>query len=279
MSANSIYWIDGHREAALPLPDRGLDFGDGLFETLLFAEGRLFYPELHLDRLQVGLKILGFPHCLDTARVHLNAVVAYLTSSNIARATVRLTVTRGSGPRGYAPPIECLPRVIIAMEPAGTPWNAPLEPASLGLAATRLASQPQLAGIKHLNRLEQVLAARERLQQSFDEMVMLDTNDDVISVISGNLFLVQSGEIITPSLCGSGVKGTRRHLLINDWVPALGLKVLEQRITVSSLTESDEVFYCNSLVGLRPVASFAGTQWTQWPVFTELQALYWGGGR
>ena len=279
MPANSIYWIDGHREAALPLPDRGLDFGDGLFETLLFAEGRLFYPELHLDRLQLGLKMLGFPDCLDTARVHLNTVAAYLLSSNIPRATVRLTVTRGSGPRGYAPPTECMPRVIIAMEPGGTQWNEPLEPAALGLATTRLASQSQLAGIKHLNRLEQVLAARERLQQSFDEMVMLDTNDDVISVISGNLFVVRSGEIITPILSGSGVKGTRRHLLINDWAPALGIKVLEQRITVSTLAESDEVFYCNSLVGLRAVASFASTQWAQWPVFTALQALYWSGCR
>ena len=279
MPENSIYWIDGHREAALPLPDRGLDFGDGLFETLLFAQGQLFYPELHLDRLQVGLKVLGFPDCIDTARVHLNKVATYLLSSNIVRATVRLTVTRGSGPRGYAPPIECQPRVIIAMEPAAINWNEPLEPATLGLATIRLASQPQLAGIKHLNRLEQVLAARERLQQSFDEMVMLDTNNDVISVISGNLFVVRKGEVITPLLSASGVKGTRRHLLINDWAPALGIKVLEQRITISSLAESDEVFYCNSLVGLRPVASFAGTRWTQWPVFTALQALYWSGGR
>ena len=200
MSAHSIYWIDGNREAALPLPDRGLDFGDGLFETMLYAQGRLFYPKLHFDRLQAGLKTLGFPDCLDTARVHLNKVAGELPSLNIARAALRLTITRGSGPRGYAPPVECQPRVIIAVEPAGTNWNEALEPATLGLATTRLASQSQLAGIKHLNRLEQVLAARERLHQSFDEMAMLDCNDDVISVISGNLFVVRAGEVITPLL-------------------------------------------------------------------------------
>ncbi|MEH6568783.1 MAG: aminodeoxychorismate lyase [Halioglobus sp.] len=261
---------------ALPLPDRGLDFGDGLFETMLYAQGRLFYPKLHLDRLQSGLKTLGFPDCLGTARIHLNKVVAELPSLNISRAAVRLTITRGSGPRGYAPPIECQPRVIIAVEADKANWNGALEPATLGLATTRLASQTQLAGIKHLNRLEQVLAARERLHQSFDEMVMLDSNDDAISVISGNLFVVKAGELITPLLSECGVKGTRRHLLINDWAPALGINVREQRIDVSTLADSDELFFTNSLIGLRPVSCFGNAQWAQWPVFTALRALYWG---
>jgi 4-amino-4-deoxychorismate lyase len=277
VSAHSIYWIDGKREGVLPLPDRGLDFGDGLFETMLYAEGKLFYPQLHFDRLQAGLQTLGFPDCLDAARTHLNKVAADFPSLNITQAVVRLTVTRGSGPRGYTPPDDCQPRVIIAVEAADRNWNEALQPARLGLASTRLASQPQLAGIKHLNRLEQVLAARERASQSFDEMVMLDSDGDVISVISGNLFVVRAGEVITPLLTRSGVRGTRRHLLIHDWAPALGIKVLEQRVEISTLADSDEIFYTNSLVGLRPVAGFADTEWALGPIFKAFRALYWDG--
>ena len=134
----------------------------------------------------------------------------------------------------------------------------------------RLAAQPVLAGIKHLNRLEQVLAADEARRAGAEEGLMLDGTGHLASVVSGNLFLVRGGELCTPALPDCGVKGTRRKLILEQWAPALGIRAREVPLTPADLEEAQEVFYSNSLFTVRPVARVADRRWSAFPVCEAL---------
>jgi 4-amino-4-deoxychorismate lyase len=236
----------------------------------------LFYPEYHLQRLAQGLLVLGFPDCRSSIENQLSGVLEELAQANVREAVVRVTVTRGGGPRGYAPPAACVPRTLIGVVDTDRSWKQLSRPAHLAVATIRLAAQPQLAGIKHLNRLEQVLAARERAEMAVDELLMLDQNAFAVSVISGNVFAVVAGDILTPTLQSCGVRGTRRQLLIDRWAPALGIQVAERNISAEQLEQAEELFFTNSLLGLCPVASLGSGRWSSNPVCEALHALYCG---
>jgi 4-amino-4-deoxychorismate lyase len=147
-------------------------------------------------------------------------------------------------------------------------------PASLSLATLRWPLQPALAGLKHLNRLEQVLAAAERRDRGADEAVMLDQQGQLVSVIAGNLFLVQGKRVLTPALDTCGIAGTRRQLVLEQWAARLGLQAQASTLGLQDLASADEVFFSNSLLGLRPVASFGEHQWHSHPTCRALFDLY-----
>jgi 4-amino-4-deoxychorismate lyase len=268
---DTLIWLDGAEASALPLPDRGLDFGDGVFETLLTRRGEPLYLNLHLARMLRGCKVLALPDCENSIRSHLQAVTSAIAARGWPLASLRITLSRGGGPRGYAPPAKSRPRVIISVTRLDKKDPEMATPAALHLADVRWATQPALAGLKHLNRLEQVLAAAEYSEAGLDEAVMLDQNGQVISVVAGNLFVVMGDEILTPGLEHCGIRGTRRDLVMRCWAPELGLAVRECELSIRQLEEADEVFYSNSIVGLRPVASFGGRCW---PTHATCDALY-----
>ncbi|MEH6582148.1 MAG: aminodeoxychorismate lyase [Halioglobus sp.] len=272
----ATHWVDGEQAGGVPLPDRGFAFGDGLFETFLYAQGRLFYPEYHYLRLQHGLKTLGVPDCMEAVKRQVDEVLVELRQMQLPQSALRLTVTRGGGPRGYAPLLAPKPRIVISVEPVAGDWHVPAKPVSTAVAGTRWSTQPALAGIKHLNRLDQVLAARERLAAGVDEMVMLDQQGSVVSVISGNIFAVVGGRIQTPLLSSCGVLGTRRQLIVDRWAPALGVEVREVAMGMDELLQAEELFYSNTLLGLCPVASIGSTKWSGHPMFAALHQVYLG---
>ena len=274
MSEDPVTWLDGHPGAELPLPDRALDFGDGLFETLLLRSGRPLFLEHHLQRLACGLGTLNFPDCLEAVRTQLAQACDEVVLRDWAWSALRLTVSRGSGPRGYAPPQRPVPRILISVTPLSRDCSVMLSPAHLVLSSVTLSSQPLLAGLKHLNRLEQVLAAREMNESGADEALMRDAAGHGISVIAGNLFAVSGGRLLTPELGECGVAGTRRRLVLERWSVELGLETAETRLYLPDLQGADELFICNSLVGLRPVASLHDASWEQNPVCTALFQCY-----
>lgn len=266
-------WIDGLPADALPLPDRAFAYGDGLFETMLLRGDRPLLQEYHLDRLGAGLQRLHFPDCLDAVREYLARAAAVTTDASPLRV-LRLTVSRGAGPRGYAPPSDCQPRVVISVSAfAGDP-AAMSAPASLGETAVRWGRQPLLAGLKHLNRLEQVLAAADCDAQGMDEVLLLDQSGAPLSVSAGNLFLVAGKSLLTPVLTEAGIAGTRRRLVLERLATACGLRVTESRLELSQLLGADELFYCNTVVGLRPVAAFRDRRWHRHPVTRALHTAY-----
>jgi 4-amino-4-deoxychorismate lyase len=269
-----VIWLDGTGASSLPLPDRGLDFGDGLFETLLLKGREPLFLPLHLQRLQRGLQRLRFPDCLESARDQILLAAAQPGAAAPLWSTLRLTITRGAGPRGYAPPEKAVPRLVAITAPLHRDCTVMAPPARLGTAQIRWSLQPRLAGIKHLNRLDQVLAAAEARDAEVDEMIMLDQAGRVISVSSGNLFLVFGRRIVTPLIEDCGIAGTRRQLVISEWAPALGYEVSAEAVDQQQLAAADEVFYSNSLLGLRPVGALASRRWRQHSVCARLHSAY-----
>lgn len=267
-----LIWVDGERQGVLPLPDRGLDFGDGLFETLLLRRGRPVLIDYHWQRLLAGLKALAFPDCRAAAYEQLMAACAELGS--IDWAALRLTVTRGSGPRGYAPPEDARARVVISAAPLQQDLTHFPSPVHLEWADIRWSSQPALAGIKHLNRLEQVLAVGEARQQQCDDVVVLNQSGAVCSAGTGNLFALIDGRLCTPDLHSCGIAGTRRRLVLEQLAPALGLEVEVRELHPEALITADELFCCNSLRGLQAVRQLANRHWDSFPCCSALHQQY-----
>ncbi|MCR9104708.1 MAG: aminodeoxychorismate lyase [Gammaproteobacteria bacterium] len=272
MAAQSTIWVNGKRDSSLALPDRGLNYGDGLFETLLLNAGHIFYLEHHLERLQRGMQVLGLSHNLDDLTLQLRDAARAV--QHIPWGALRLTLTRGAGPRGYRPPEQGTCQAIIESSELQRDGDSPANPVALGIAELRLGNQPVLAGLKHLNRLEQVLAAAQVASAGYEEGIVLDGDDNIVSVVSGNIFALQGNHIETPALLRCGVAGTRRAILISRWARAIGLEVIEKTMNLRDLERADEVFYTNALVGVRSVAAIADKKYPRCTVAQRLFEAY-----
>ena len=261
----TLTWVDGVAAETVPADDRGLHYADGAFETLSCHEGCIQHEDLHRGRLTRALTALGVPtatqqgerlfeeagRCLETAR-----------HTGIAR----LTVTRGSGPRGYAPPAP--PQLRSILRASARP-SSPLSALRCGIATTRWASQPQLAGLKLLARTEQVLAAGEAAAGGWDDMLMLDSDEHVISSSRANLFMLFGDKVATPCLDRCGIAGTRRELLLTELLPAMDCVVEIRPISLAECLSADALVTTNSVSGVTPITqvgesklgSDAGTDW------------------
>ena len=239
---------------SIPLDDRGLNYADGAFETMSCSSGEIACQSLHSDRLSLALEALCFPHPEAIAQRVFDDVCRCVASVGHS-GTARLTVTRGSGPRGYAPPDSASPRHILTLFPLSgqTPDRQ-----SCGIAQIRWAHQPQLAGLKLLARTEQVLAAWEAGTQQWDDMLMLDAQDHVISTSRGNIFAFFGNQCVTPDLSRCGIAGTRRQLLIETVLPQLDYVVDEQSITLAALRQADAVLISNTVRGVVAISRIEG---------------------
>lgn len=227
--------------------DRGLAYGDGVFETMAARDGRIRWLEHHLDRLADGCRRLRIP-APDRALLSAEA----LDAAAGTRHVVKLIVTRGTGARGYAPPATPQPTRIVTYSPwpdyPSANYTRGIRLRTLNL---RLGENPALAGVKHLCRLEQVLARME-LGSSADEGLLLDRSGFVVGGTGSNVFCVHGTTLATPALERSGVKGVMRRVIIAT-APALGLRVNECDFTPDELKDADEVFVSNALFGVWPV--------------------------
>lgn len=263
-----LNWVDGHPAESLSIKDRGLAYGDGLFETIAVRAGRPPLLEYHMARLADGCRRLCIPLDLPLMRTELLAF-----SAGLGEGVVKLMVTRGEGLRGYAPPPVALPRRILqsGLFPGYPEANAE-QGVQLFPCATRLAEQPLLAGLKHLNRLEQVLARAEWQGGEFAEGLMRDQSGRVIEGVFSNLFLVAGGVLVTADLSRCGVAGVMRAALL-DAARAEGMAVDVRDVDYEELFQADEVFLCNSLFGIWPVRSVTGHHWPVGPLTRKLQAI------
>jgi 4-amino-4-deoxychorismate lyase len=240
--------VNGRPAEHISVTDRGLLYGDGLFETLAVDAGRPLLWEAHLQRLLDGCRRLEIP-ALDTNV--LSDEAARLCAGQ-ARAVLKIIVTRGPSARGYTPPLDATPTRILSR----SPWPDYLAAhARHGVAVTwcttPLARNPRLAGIKHLNRLEQVLARAECLPLHA-EGLMCDTDGQVIAGTMSNLFVVTGDTLATPDLSQSGVAGVVRAQVLAV-ARARGLDCRERRLTPVEVEAADELFLTNSIIGLWPV--------------------------
>ncbi len=261
-------WLNGQPCPGLPVHDRGLAYGDGLFETIRVADGQAPLLDRHLQRLRDGCQRLAIPIDTDELRNELARFFPVL-----GRGVAKLIVTRGTGQRGYAPPEPCQPQRLLLGSPlpAYPPQNA-LVGIRLFPCETRLAEQPRLAGIKHLNRLEQVLARAEWHDPAYAEGLMRDMSGRVVEGVFSNLFMVVDGELRTASLVRCGVAGVMRAEIMAR-AAQHGRTVVESDISYAELLQADEVFLCNSLYGIWPVTALAERVWPVGPLTRKLQAV------
>jgi len=262
-----MLWLDGVALAEA-FPDRGLEFGDGLFETLAVVDGHLRLLERHLARLNAGCERLGLaPPDGDTCRREL------LTAARApGTGVVKLIVTRGRGGHGYASDRAGSARRWVAALPARVrPASFAEHGVVLRACATRLAEQPLLAGIKHLNRLEQVLARREWTDAAIPEGLMLDVHGRVICGTMTNVFAVIRDELVTPALTRAGVAGVMRGALLEAFRNS-GARVVERDLAPEELKEASEVFVTNALIGAWPVRGYAAHAWPVGPWARRAQA-------
>ena len=238
--------VDGLLTDTVPCNDRGLAYGDGLFETIALLDGHPRHLARHLKRLADGAARLGIapPPPVDW-ETDLARVLT--TSPPPSRAVLKIILTRGSGGRGYLPPQAAKPRRILQV----LPWPAPApDGARLGIVcATRLGINPLLAGLKHLNRLEQVLAAQEVAAAGAWEGLMCDVRGHLIEGTRSNVFLVSGGQVETPCLDEAGVSGVMRGILC-EYAAAWGMPIIQRAIAVERLERVEEIFFTNSLRGI-----------------------------
>jgi 4-amino-4-deoxychorismate lyase len=265
--------VNGQASDVVPVADRGLSYGDGLFETIAVRHGEPQLWSRHMQRLAEGCRRLELPEP-DTDQ--LRAETQRVTGQT-ARAVVKIVLTRGTGARGYRPDGAIAPTRIVQ----GLPWPAHNgEPARDGVAVRwcnmRLARQPRLAGLKHLNRLEQVMA-RAEWRDEYAEGLMRDTEGLVIEGTMSNLFLVHEGVLVTPDLSQSGVAGVMRAAVL-DLAATLGIPSAMQPVTTAMVEGAQELFLTNSLIGLWPVMRLETRNYVVGKITQTLQEALSGGG-
>jgi 4-amino-4-deoxychorismate lyase len=233
--------------------ERAIAYGDGLFETLLVRDGSIPLWSWHRQRLEQSLPRLQLAVDLDALEQQCQAFAAHTFAEHAGQGIIKLILARAGGPRGYdyraaisvtrhlaAYPVPRFPRAYLR------------EGIKLHLCSQRLAQNPVLAGIKHLNRLEQVLAAGEFDRQQSAEGLLLDSTGAVIEGCMSNLFIVRNGVLVTPDLRHCGVAGVMRALLLQAIAPAMGIAVAIERLTLADVLAADECFIGNSVFGIWP---------------------------
>jgi 4-amino-4-deoxychorismate lyase len=261
-------WVDGRPAQLLGVKDRGLAYGDGLFETIGVKAGRPTLFDAHLRRLFLGCERLAIRVDRALLKTEMQAFAAELGDG-----VMKLILTRGDSQRGYAADPQAIARRILQGGPVPAYPRAHAEQ-GVGLFSckTRLAEQPLLAGLKHLNRLEQVLARAEWQSSEFAEGLMRDTSGRLIEGVYSNLFLLHDEVLLTPDLSRCGVAGVMRGQLI-EGAAGLGMAVVQRDIAFSELADADEVFVCNSVYGVWPVIACEQLHWPVGPVTRKLQRL------
>jgi 4-amino-4-deoxychorismate lyase len=262
-------WINGRRAGRIDCRDRGLQYGDGLFETMRTRSGTVRLLEHHLERLTQGCNRLGIA-APDGASLRRELLQA---AANQADGVLKLIVTRGIGPRGYRPSGRELPtRILTAHALRGSARRGPVAPVRLRICTTPIGANAQLAGLKTLNRLESVLARREWSDERIWEGLMLDTDENVVCGTMSNLFMRRGLELVTPRLDRCGVAGVMRRWVMEQ-APHLALGAAEARIRVADLGEAEEVFMCNAIVGVVSVAEIRAGKLRIRPPRTNAAAL------
>ncbi len=241
--------VNGVPATSLSLEERALHYGDGLFETLAIREGRPEFWEEHLRRLRSGCERLGFP--APDSRL-LESEARQLCGER-ERGVLKIIVSRGTGGRGYRPPERANPTRILSLHPwPEWPESHQTQGVEARICSTPLACNPALAGIKHLNRLEQVLARAEWGDPAIAEGIMLSTDGHLVEGTMSNLFLVRDGRLLTPDLSRCGVAGIMREKVMES-ACRLGIECETLFLGLEELEKAEGVFLTNSLIGIWPV--------------------------
>jgi 4-amino-4-deoxychorismate lyase len=261
--------INGQATDCISSLDRGLLYGDGVFETIAVENGQPRFWSRHLARLIAGCERLGIPHpelkcLLEESRKIL---------SRVDRGVLKIIVTRGCGRRGYRPATNEIPTRIIQLHPwPDYPELCRVSGVRVRLCRQRLGHNPALAGIKHLNRLEQVLAQWEWNDPAIMEGLLLDGDACLVEGTMSNLFLIRGGVLMTPELVRCGVAGILRTVVM-ELAARVPMPVQVKSLGLDDLRVADEVFLTNSIIGIWPVIAIEDRPYRKGALTHRLQEL------
>jgi 4-amino-4-deoxychorismate lyase len=259
--------VNGECKEHIEIVDRGFQYGDGLFETIEVKKGQPVFLDRHLERLNAGCNRLHIPF----PNIEFLTFEARELCKPSSAAVLKLIITRGSGGRGYRQPDIIQPTRVLSLHPFP---DYPITYKEQGITArfcdTRLGLNPALAGLKHLNRLEQILARAEWNNPAIQEGIMMDMNDYVIECTMTNLFYIKNDTLYTPSLAQSGVAGIMRSIIMT-FSSEHHLPVIEHAFTKDILLSADEVFVSNSIIGIWPLNQIANIHYQVGPITRQIQ--------
>ncbi|MCG7531529.1 aminodeoxychorismate lyase [Psychrobium sp. MM17-31] len=247
----SMMWVNGVATDVISASDRGFSYGDGIFTTIKVTNGVCHLLPDHLMRLQRGISALAI------AQIDFDALLNQLcdVAKMLAQGVIKVVISRGVGQRGYSS-VGCdSPTVVVSTSPLPSCYQAwQRDGIALGVSTVALGLNPLTAGIKHLNRLEQVLVKQQIDDNGWTDAVVLDCQACVIETNMANLFWRNGDKVYTPNLDFSGVKGLMRAQ-VKSALAAWAIEVVEDRFKLSSLTDADEIFITNCLMDVVPVVA------------------------
>ncbi|MEW6563463.1 MAG: aminodeoxychorismate lyase [Pseudomonadota bacterium] len=259
--------INGESGETISAADRGLQYGDGVFRTLPIRQGKVQQWARHYRKLAHDCARIGIA-CPDEPLLKQDLLALIPDQADYA---AKIIITRGISLRGYAPSPGANPTRIVSLSPMPRyPKEWFHDGVKLHACTLRLGHQPHLAGIKHLNRLENVLAAAEWSDSSVAEGLLCDLDGHVIEGTRTNLFFVQAGKLHTPDLSRCGVAGTQRDRVM-EWAARNGIPCLTGHYTLEDVFDAEEVFLVNSLIGLWPVRELSGVTWKTGRMTADIQ--------
>ncbi len=261
--------VNGKQSDTISAHDRGLLYGDGVFETIVIRNGKIDFFDQHLQRLAKGCESLLMPKPdIETIRQEVQSLCKGKTDQ-----VLKIIITRGQSERGYQIPDNQQTTRIVELTPfPDYPSEYTTNGVSVMLCQHQLGINPALAGIKHLNRLEQVLARNELKNTDFTEGLMMDTNNHVIEGTMTNLFAVKAGKLITPDLSGCGVAGIMRAIVL-ELAEKNNIPCSIAKMTPADLLNSDEIFLTNSLIGIWPVKNIGEQKFKPGEITKKLKEL------
>jgi 4-amino-4-deoxychorismate lyase len=263
--------INGLPGDSLNANDRGLMYGDGVFRTLLIQQGQPRLWQQHYSKLQHDCAALDIK-CPSFQSLEADLKQLLQNHADLAQqAVVKIIITRGPATRGYAPAANPQVTRILSISPLPDyPASFASQGIKVHLCKLRLGHQPRLAGIKHLNRLENVLAAAELTDSKIAEGILLDEDGHLIEGTRSNLFLVRNGKLYTPDLSKCGVAGLQRERVI-DYAKQHKIVCKITELTMDDLLAADEIFMVNSVIGLWPVRELPRFSGKHFPVSLQIQ--------
>jgi len=249
--------VNGLQTDLLDVHDRGLAYGDGVFRTLRISGGKAFCWQRHYQKLHDDCRALGLS-CPSHAM--LSEELGQIAAAN-PQCVLKIIVTRGRGARGYRAIGEMqATRIVMASPVPDYPSSYDEQGVRLRICDLKLSLQPRFAGIKHLNRLENVMARREWDDASIAEGLLLDSEEFVIGGTMTNLFMRKGNELWTPDLTRCGVAGVQRKRVL-ERAAVSGIRCAERHISVAQLLKADEIFLTNSVIGVWQVREIGDNFW------------------
>ncbi|MCG6937294.1 MAG: aminodeoxychorismate lyase [Gammaproteobacteria bacterium] len=267
--------INGIAADYIDINDRAIHYGDGLFETILCRDNSLFYWHQHYQRLLSSCKKIKI-HCPDEQLLlrDIKTLLAKNKNSANNNRAVKIIITRGSGERGYIISGSMAPARLVFLSYIAAEYSSLLSgrllSGELYLCRQQVSINESLAGLKHLNRLENVMARNEwgdKARHGDDahtiaDGLMQNADQYVIEGTMSNLFAVKGNQLFTPDLAQSGIKGVMRDVII-DIANKMGIVVKVDRLRVEELLAMDELFITNSLIGIKSINRFKHKQYNR----------------